>query len=391
MDVRPMVNHTMSQAIVIGGGIVGTSVAYHLVRDGVDTLLVDRQDEGRATEASSGILSPPTSTRSDLDVWFEFAIDAVGYYPTFIDEIETEQDGRTGYVQSGLLSVAYAADSVDEFDATLTRAHRRSERLGYPDPDAIYEVSPEQAQQRCPLLAAPKRAFYYEDAARLHGGLLTEAIRRAGEPHGLALHRGSAEEIHVDDGEVTGVTVDGTERDADIAIVAGGAWSAAFGDQLGVDIPVEPMRGQIVDVDLGSTDVSAWPIVTSGGASTLIPWWDGRVAVSSTKEPGSGFTAHPTVAGVHTLLDGALEMAPAIGDATIDGTRVGLRPATPDHLPVIGPILGIEGAYVATGHGTTGLQLGPYTGKLIADVVVERTPDADLTPFSPSRFEAHDG
>ena len=108
---------TSADAIVVGGGIVGMSTAYHLVRAGVETVLIDRADAGRATDAGAGILSPETNTR-DPDIWFDLAVDAVDYYPTLMDNLLADQADDVGYSRCGALVVAMADDDVAAFEAT---------------------------------------------------------------------------------------------------------------------------------------------------------------------------------------------------------------------------------------------------------------------------------
>jgi D-amino-acid dehydrogenase len=376
----------MHDVIVIGGGIVGSSAAYHLSRAGADALLVDRHDEGRATDAGAGILSPPTSSRSESDEWFEFAVDAVGYYDDLADRLEAEQDGEHGYEPCDLLSVALDDDSVSEFEAVYARTQRRSDRLGRPPAGTFDEISPERARALFPPLADPARALHFEDAGRVDGATFTAALRRAAAGHGLSTRSASVERIRVEDGTVAGVVADGDAYAADAVIVAGGAWSASFGEQLGVDVPVEPHRGQIAHLSVDA-DTGDWPIVGVLGHNYLVPWPDGRVAVGATREADSGFDPRTTVGGVHELLDAAIRVAPDLADATLESVRVGLRPVAPDGLPILGGVPGVDGAYLATGHGATGLMLGPYSGKLVADLALGDTVPTALRPFGVTRFD----
>lgn len=389
----------MYDAAVVGGGIVGSSVAYHLARAGVDAILVDREDEGRATDAGAGILSPATSSRTGSDPWFRFAVEAVGYYPDLVAYLRDEQDGEVGYDQCGLLSVALDDEEVEAFDRAADRIEKRQRTLGEPDPDSYAEISPEAARERFPALAEVERAAYYDDAARVDGKLLTAALRRAGKHHGLEIRNADAEELVVEDGAIAGVATDHGTVEADAAVVAGGAWSPAFGDQLGVEIPVEPKRGQIAHLDLAGgdadrtgaagagSDTGNWPIVSPFRGHYLVPWPDGRVAAGATRETGSGFAPHTTAAGVREVLDEALRVAPGLADAELDEVRVGLRPVSADKLPILGGVPGVEGAFAATGHGATGLQLGPYSGKLVAEMVRGREPETDVSAFAVGRFE----
>ncbi|NHN59635.1 MULTISPECIES: FAD-binding oxidoreductase [Halorussus] len=390
----------MYDAAVVGGGIVGSSVAYHLARAGAETALVDREDEGRATDAGAGILSPATSSRTGSDPWFAFAVEAVDYYSDLVAALADEQDGETGYDECGLLSVAVDDAEVEAFDRAMERIDRRRETLGRPDPDSFAAVDPGEARERFPPLADVQRAAYYEDAARVDGKLLTAALRRAGEAHGLEIRRASAEELRVEDGEIAAVVTGGEAIETAAAVVAGGAWSPAFGDQLGVELPVEPQRGQIAHLDVAAgadpTDADAeadepdtgdWPIVSAFRDHYLVSWPDGRVAAGATRETGSGFAPRTTAAGVREVLDEALRVAPGLADAEPAEVRVGLRPVSEDRLPILGGVPGVEGAFVATGHGATGLQLGPYSGKCVAERVLGREPETDISAFDPARFE----
>lgn len=378
----------MTDVAVVGGGIVGASAAYHLARAGVETVLVDRRDEGRATDAGAGILSAATSSRSDSDAWFEFGVDAVDYYRDLAPRLREEQDGEVGYAPCDLLSVAVTDAEVDAFEDRVARLADRTDELGRPAPGSVEEVSAAEARERFPPLADVHRAFAYDGAARVDGRTFAAALRRAAEGHGLWTRAATATGIDVESGRVRGVATDGGYLDVDGVVVAGGAWSAAFGDDLGTSVPVEPMRGQIAHLSVADgADTDEWPIVGTYRGHYLVPWPGGRVAAGATREQGSGFDPRTTAAGVREVLDEALTTAPGLSEATVDEVRVGLRPVTPDRLPVLGEVPGVEGAYLATGHGATGLQLGPYSGRVVARLVRGESPEADLGPFSVSRFE----
>ena len=373
------------ETIVVGGGIVGSSVAYHLASAGVKTTLIDRRDEGRATDAGAGIVSPPTSSRDGP--WFDLAVEAFGVYFDLVETLEREQEGPVGVERSGILRVALDEDEVEAFDELTRTLDRREAEAGHPRSDALEQLSPEEARDRFPPLAETRRALHYADAARVDGRVLEGALRRAGEAHGLSIVEGSVERLLVRGGRVRGVEADGEEYGADAVVVAGGAWSGAFADQLGFRIPVEPRRGQIVHVDTGRTDVGSWPIVSPFRGHYVVPWPDGRVAFGATRERGSGFDPRTTARGVREVLSEGLRVAPGLGDASLQEVRVGLRPATPDGLPLLGPVPTVEGAYLATGHGPTGLQLGPYSGALVADSIAGGNESLGRAAVDPTRFE----
>lgn len=375
----------VSEAIVVGGGIVGSSVAYHLARAGVETLLVDRRDEGRATDAGAGVVSPPTSSHTDSDAWFRLASAALDYYPDLAARLAAEQDGPVGFGQPGLLAVAPPGREA-AFETALSRTRDRQAATGHPAPGSVTEVPPDEAVDLFPPLAPPARAFRYRDAGRVDGRAFAAALRRAGERHGLETLDATVESVRVADGAVAGVVADGVARDAGRVVVAGGAWSPALGADLGVEVPVAPHRGQICHLDAGA-DASDWPMVTVFGGEYFVPWPDGAVAAGATREPDAGFDPRVTAGGVHEVLDETLGVAPGLADATLDDVMVGLRPASADDLPVLGSVPGVDGAYLATGHGATGLTLGPYSGKLVAQAVRGESPERDIGPFGVERFE----
>jgi D-amino-acid dehydrogenase len=188
-------------------------------------------------------------------------------------------------------------------------------------------------------------------------------------------------------GPTTIVVIDGDEVAADAVVIAGGAWTRRLGDQLGVQLPVDPLRGQIAHLGVAEHDTGAWPIVQQVYGHYMVPWADHRVAVGATVED-AGFADDVTAGGVNEIMREALRVMPGLASATLSEIRVGLRPTSPDDAPLLGPLPGIGNVFVATGHGAEGLLLGPLSGKLIADLVHGREPEVDLAPFSPARFSA---
>jgi D-amino-acid dehydrogenase len=377
----------MYDAIVVGGGIVGMSTAYHLVSGGARTLLIDRADQGRATDAGAGILSPETNSR-DPDTWFNFAIEAVGYYTALVQQLQADQAGDTGYAQCGQLIVAVSEDEYDSFERAKRLIFSRQGRRGLPSSDDLHEVSASEAHQLFPALAPVYGAIYYRRAARVDGRLLNQALRDAAAHRGLAIKPGLVERLIIQHYTVTGVVVDGETLSAGKLVIAGGAWSQAFGVQLGVEIPVAPQRGQIIHLGLPGTDTSAWPMISAFHGHYMVPWPDHRVVVGATRETGSGFQPSTTAAGVCEVLSEALRVAPGLAAADIRDIRVGLRPYSADTMPVLGPVPGLRNIYLATGHGPTGLTLGPFSGKVVADLILGRQPSADISPFYVTRFAA---
>jgi D-amino-acid dehydrogenase len=372
-------------AAVIGGGLLGTATAYHLVAAGARTLLIDRANVGRATDAGAGILSPETNSR-DPEAWFRLAVEAVDYYPALIERLRAEQSGDTGYAVCGKLVVAVSDDEVEPFARAKQIIFERQRSRGLPKPADLHEITAAEARELFPPLAAVHGAIYSRTAARVDGRLLNRALRSAAEARGLVVRTGSVERLIRDGAAVNGVVHDGEAVPAAAVAIAGGAWSDEFGKQLGVTVPVAPQRGQIIHLGLRGADTSRWPMISAFRHQYMVAWPDSRVVAGATRETGSGFAPHTTTTGVRALLDEALRVAPGLAAAEVREIRVGLRPLTPDTLPVLGAVPGIRGAFLVTGHGPTGLTLGAYSGKVVAGLMLGHEAATDLAPFSVARF-----
>jgi D-amino-acid dehydrogenase len=349
--------------------------------------LVDRADVGRATDAGAGILAPETNSR-DPEAWFHLAVEAVGYYPALIERLRDEQAGDTGYARCGQLVVAVTDDEIEPFERARRLVFGRQRRRGLPRPDDLHEVTAAQARELSPPLAHVHGAIYSRGAARVDGRLLNRALRIAAEARGLVVRAGSVDRLVLEGGAARGLVIDGETVPAGAVAIAGGAWSEAFGRQLGVTIPVAPQRGQIIHLGLPGADTSRWPVVSAFHHHYMVAWPDSRVVAGATRETGSGFAPHTTTAGVREVLSEALRVAPGLAAAEIREIRVGLRPFSADALPVLGPVPGAAGVFLVTGHGPSGLTLGPYSGKIVAAQMLGKPPETDLTPFSIARFAA---
>ncbi len=369
-------------AIVVGGGIVGASIAYHLAAAGAATLLVDRGDTGQATAAGAGIVAPLITERLAGRAG-DFAMRAGAYVGNLAEALGRQGAEATGYARCGLLKVAGSEDEVEQFSQVLPAI---LEQAG----GSCRPVEPSEAVRLFPLLGPVRRALHYRDGARVDGQLLTRALRATAEQRGLTVSDESVMELICENDRVAGVRTGSRTVRAGAVALAAGAWSRALAEALGLELPVEPQRGQIVHLDLGERYADAtgeWPIVAGFRDHYIVPWPGGRIVAGATRETGSGFAPHSTAAGVREVLEEGLRVAPGLMDAKLAEIRVGLRPLCHDGLPILGSVPGLKDLYLATGHGPLGLTLGPYSGKVIADAILERGDDGELAPFSLKRFE----
>jgi D-amino-acid dehydrogenase len=362
--------------VVVGGGIVGTAIALHLVDAGVRTLLVDGHHPGRATDAGAGILSPQTALSED-GAWVDLCMAAGRYYDDLAERLAAAGERDIGYARCGLFEFATRDTDVPAFEWVAKISAGRGQ---------VVEVPPEDARARFPALAPVQRALYNPDAARVDGRALRAAMLAAAANAGLAHREPANAEPLIEHDRVVGAIVDGERVACSTVVIAGGAWTPRVAESLGVRTPVVPHRGQIVHLVMNDVDTRAWPIAQPVFGYYLVPWPGGRVVVGATVEPEAAFDARATAGGVHEVLRETLRVAPGLRDATLAEVRVGLRPTTPDDHPLLGAVPGHDNVFVATGHGANGLLLGPYSGRLVAQACRGEVPEHDLTPFALDRF-----
>ena len=133
-------------------------------------------------------------------------------------------------------------------------------------------------------------------------------------------------------------------------------------------------------------DTDNWPMVSAFHGHYIVPWPQGNIVVGATRETNSGFDTQPTASGIHEVLHEALRVAPGLAQAELKSVRVGLRPMTNDQLPILSKVPCIHNLYLATGHGSTGLLLGPYSGKIMSQMILDQHIESDIAPFGIERF-----
>lgn len=363
---------------IVGGGLVGNALGYELACMGVDALLIDQEDGGRATDAGAGVLSPETSQNAD-EGWFAFAKAAAAHNRRLVDRLGGDGADDTGFRECGVLTVSVREDEDSWFDDAVSLMLRRS-------PGEVHEIAPDEATLRYPPLREVPRALYSPLGARVDGRQLNAALAGAARKRGLERIGEGIRAIETSNSRCVAVQT-GVERvPCGAVVVAAGAWSAAICRQLAVELPVYPMKGQIVHVRLRGAESGNWPILQPILTYYQVPWPAGRIACGGTMEAAAGFNIAVTAAAVHELLREALLVAPGLAPAELVEVRVGLRPASRDGHPFLGQLPGWDNVFVATGHGTEGLLLGPYSAALVAETLVGASASPQLDLFAAARI-----
>ncbi len=357
--------------VVVGGGIVGAAVAYSLAREGVPVHLVERGEVGRqASWAAGGVLTPVHLAEYPGPL-AALCVASVPMFAPLVAELGTRSSIDVELRTTGMLYLV--RDEEDASAAATLESWKRQN--GQP----VERLTGDDARRRVPFLAPDVReALFISDVQQVRNHRLTRAFVEAAESHGAVVDRNREVTgfLRVP-GRVNGVKTSRGDLKAETTVVAAGAWAAELLAQIGVVIPVMPVRGQMLLLE-GPRDAIRHVVLSHD--QYLIPRADGKVLLGSTVEE-VGFDCRVTAEGAEFLLRRLREMAPGARSFTLAGSWAGLRPGSPDRLPHLGRPDGITGLIVACSHYRNGILLAPITGRIVADLIAGRAPGVDLTPF----------
>ncbi|GHD22676.1 oxidoreductase [Tianweitania populi] len=364
------------RVLIIGAGMLGASTAYHLAQLGAEVEIVDEEHQGKATLAGAGIVCP-WATKADEPQWYEMYAAGARYYDTLIEGLKERGETSIGYGKVGALVVA---EEEAEFDAAEERVLRRTKDV--PEAGTISKLTPEEARKLFPPLREDMPAIHISGAARVDARLLAAAMLRAAVSLGATFRRDNVTLAMKDDKPVC-IGSSGEVIEADEIIVTAGAWASRILQPLGLHHPVQPQKGQIVHLSLPGVATAKWPVILPMGSHYMLSFDDSRVVIGATREDSSGFDYRVTAAGEHEVLSAGLKIAPGLANATHIETRIGFRPAAPTIRPILGRVPGIQGLTVGNGLGASGLTVGPFAGKCLADLVAGKNLSASLDAYAP--------
>ncbi len=369
-------NVIMKKVIVIGAGILGASAAYQLAKEGAEVLIIDRKDQGQATDAAAGIICPWLSQRRN-QAWYGLAKAGARFYPGLIAELRSEGETDTGYANVGALSIHHDIEKI-------SRMHERaqSRQADAPEIGGITVLNEEETQSRFPLLAEGYHSVQISGASRIDGRALRDALLRSAQRNGAVLMHGDAA-LQFDNNRVTGAVAGGKNFTADTVIVCAGAWASPLLLPLGIRFKVHFQKAQIMHVQVADQqDTGAWPVIIPPTDQYLLSFEDRKIVIGATHENEiEGYDTRVTVGGMQEILNKGLELAPGLADSTFQEVRVGFRPFTPGFLPVIGAFPGWEGLITANGLGASGLTMGPFIGSQLAKLALGLELDIELHDY----------
>ncbi len=354
-----------SSAIVIGTGVAGASTAFALSRRGVAVTLVDAELTGQATAAGAGIIQPWSSVAEGE--FYDLYAAGADFYPELIAQLAGVDVHDIGYRRAGALVVNRDGAVLDGVEQRLAARRPRAASMG-----DVARLSAERARELFPPLGDGFSGLHISGGARVDGRVLRAGLLAGAETLGATVVAGMAALSATDAGGWT-VRVDGRRLRADTLVIAAGAWTDDLLEPFGCRTGVEPQRGQISHLRVGTADTRYWPSVHPVASHYLVAFDDSRVVVGATRETASGFDPRVTAEGQRQVLENALSVAPGLADATLIETRVGLRPLPDGELPTVGALNGVDGVYINAGFGAAGLTMGPLIGDRLASIIAGET------------------
>jgi glycine oxidase len=379
-----MFMQSTSDVVIVGGGVIGCSIAYYLRKAGVAVTVIDQGEIGaEASSAAAGLLAPLGSL-SGPGPFADLLLASFALFPSLVPELEDASDIRMEYEQTGALRVVRNPKNV----SNLRKRMKAWQPLGL----RMRWLSGEEARQLEPTLAPDVcAALYAPEESQIKASQVVKAFGQAAANLGATLRSHTRiESIAQQHDRVTAlITSQGDTIPCHQLVVASGAWSAQWSALLKIELAVIPQRGQILALRQPTPPLRH---IIFGEAAYLAPKLDGTVVVGATREE-VGFDKQLTAGGVAWLLSTANRLIPSLEQSAIERMWTGLRPKTPDNLPILGPAPGWENVTLATGHGSVGIMLSAITGQTLAELLVTGVAPQLIRPFAlvrPADLSAED-
>jgi glycine oxidase len=373
-----------ADVVVIGGGLIGTSIGWRLRQEALDVAVVVGERSAAASGVAAGMLAPVTETTFTEQRLLKLNLASLSRYPDFVAELETASELPSGLRRTPNLSVAYDADDA----ARLATFADFLVRAGHPGE----QLTSKECRRHEPLLApAIRSGLLVEGDWSCDNRLLWRALIEAGHRIGVREVPGFVHQVTSANGRVTGVQLaDGRSIAAPWVVVANGAWARQI-DGL-PDLPVRPVKGQILRLDPDRLPAPSLTVraYVRGAEIYLVPREGGHEVVLGATVEELGFDHRLTAGAVYELLRDGRTVMPMSAEYALAETSVGWRPGTPDNAPILGRC-DTDGLVLATGHHRNGVLLTPITADVISTLIITGELDTVAVPFTLDRFALASG
>lgn len=360
--------------IVVGAGIVGCTVAYELAKAGARVQVLETRQPGQgATRASAGILAPYIEGHEDK--FRELGARSLESYDGFIAELRAGSGRDLVYQRNGTFEMAFDAAGVDRLSTLSASLWKQGVEARWIPPAAFGEFEPLASSAAVGALFIPIHGFVGVTSLTLAAAAAAEKLgaRFKNEVGAVRIFQMTSDRV--------GVQTSVSTWDADRVVLAAGSWSSQITVEGADQVPVKPIRGQLIQLQAAPGAIRR---VLWGPDGYLVPWPDGSILVGSTVED-VGFDESHTDAAVERLRAAAVSLAPVLAEAPMSSVRTGLRPRGPDDLPMLGHSRVLPGLIYATAHYRNGVMFAPLTAQLVRELAFDRPADPALPDLDPSR------
>ena len=359
---------------IAGAGLIGSSIAFELAQAGLKVALFDRNEPGReASWASAGILSPAPESPAMISM-VPIAKASMNLYPALVANVEEISGEKVGFRPKGTIDVFFGRDAVSDLSTLIALHHGMGLKAEPLRPEDARELEPSLSPE---LEAAALRP----DEASIDNRAFTHAMLSAARNSGVEVFaETNVTGIVKEANRCTGLKLGSETVTAKWTVIAAGCFSALI-EGVKEFAPVRPAKGQMVSLRADGMEIER---VIWGEKIYIVPRNDGRILAGATVEY-VGFDKQVTAGGIEKILSAAIEVMPELANAHVEETWAGLRPDSPDHLPILGPT-DVDGLVIATGHFRSGILLTPITARLIRQWITEQSVELDWERLSPMRF-----
>jgi glycine oxidase len=366
-----------ADVVIVGGGVIGCSIAYHLAQEGVKATILDKGEiGGEASRAAAGMLAPLAEAEED-GPFQDLGLASFRMFPDLVEALNQDCGVDIEYLRSGILRIALMEKEAEHLKDFAGRRPSPDLELHWLDPEELRALEPG-------LSPAAQGALYSPEERQVNADRLVQALAKAAAGRGAVLRQNMRVTGLAREGtRVTGVRTLAGPLAAGHVVLAAGAWTARLvGGVDAVRLPIFPVRGQMMALPASR---SALRHIVWGEQGYLVPKRNGLVFAGATVER-VGFRKNTTIRGLSSLRRMTRSLVPRLGSLDAVDAWAGFRPGSADGLPILGPLLGWEGLSVASGHFRNGILLAPITGRLIARSILDGFSNEALAPFSPARF-----
>lgn len=349
-----------SHVIIVGGGVIGTSIAYYLAKRGQSVTLLERSQLGAEASAAAAGMLGAQSEMEDTGALFQWARQSRAMFPQLSGELRELTGIDIGLVREGLLNVALSDVQEEELRAREKLQRAAGERAQWFSAAEATAIEPA-------LSGATRGALYLPEDGQVHAPLLAEAFAQAAQVLGAKVQPfAQVQGLLTAQERVIGVLTAAGPLYSDHVVVAAGTWSGQLLGSIGIELPMYPVKGECFSV---RTPKPLLKKTLFSPGCYIVPKAGGRLVVGATVVPNS-YDRKVSLSGLAELMERARGLMPTLGDAEWEKAWSGLRPQTADGLPYIGKVPTVEGLYTACGHYRNGILLSPITGRVMADWIL---------------------